>query len=353
MKNDGDENLSHDVIEMAAAFDARSRVADCTGSEREQFRQWYEESASHQQSFDELQALLGGLRGAGNEPEIRSMREAALDAAGLRIKRRHVIGWAIGIAASLCALALGMQLFGVDIPGSENIRRGEAPYFATAIGERSTTNLDDGTVAVLNTNTRLQVAYSEDVRLVTLYQGQALFEVAKNPDRPFVVVAGDQRITAIGTIFDVRNEKGKVKITLVEGVVEVTTGEPMGSSLNGPIVSQPPVRLTPGQQLSTSAVALAIVPVVNNTDVDRATIWQKGRVFFEDVPLSEAIAEMNRYSTTQIVLGHPSLQLFRVNGMFRTGQQPNFIDALQEYFPIKAIQESPNQILLKLEHQKS
>ena len=343
----GERNLTHDVGEAAAEWDVRLRAADCTDTEREQFRQWCAASPTHQQRFDELQTLLGGLREAGNAPEIRSMCEAALDAARPRVTRRHIISWAVGIAATLGVVALGLHLFGAGNTGPESFGRDQAPYFATAVGERSTTSLDDGTVAVLNTNTRLHVAYSDDERLVTLLQGQALFDVAKNPQRPFVVVAGDQRITAIGTVFDVRYEKDEVKVTLVEGVVEVTTDEPIGSNLNGPVVDKRPVRLVPGQQLSTSALASAIEPTVNNADVDRATIWRQGRVFFEDAPLPEAIAEMNRYSTTQIVVDDPALNAFRVNGMFRTGQQTNFIDALQAYFPVETKQISRNQILLK------
>ena len=272
------------------------------------------------------------------------MREVALDAVGARTPwyRR---AWPLGLAAAaVAALAVGLTVLQTETPTV--VPPVNTPTFATAVGERSTTELKDGSVATLNTDTRIAVSYTQDERLVTLVHGQALFDVASDPGRPFVVVAGEQRITAIGTVFDVRFEGTEVQVTLVEGVVEVTPDAAFAADLMPSAPDPEPVRLASGQWLRTSAVRTDQQPVVETVDADQATLWRQGQVFFDDVPLSEAAVEMNRYSTVQIVVEDASLDGHRVNGMFRTGRQTAFVDAIEAYFPVDAEQISDNRIVL-------
>ncbi len=344
------DTIRNSILNDAAGWDARLRAPDCNNVERATFKRWCEASPENQQQFDELQMLLGGLRSAREAPEIRSLREASLNAAAPAAERRGgARAWGLGAAAVLSVLAIGLFYVSMGDIGRSGAESDVRPSFATAVGERSTTSLEDGTVTVLNTNTRLQVAYSDQERRVMLLQGQALFDVAKEPDRPFVVVAGEHRITAIGTVFDVRFEGKDVQVTMIEGVVEVIVEAPLGANPTGLSVQPTPVRLTAGQQLSTSAIASSRVLNVEDIDVERATIWRQGRVFFEDAPLSEAVAEMNRYSTTQIVVRDTALDAHRVNGMFYTGRQANFVDALAAYFPLYVERVAANRILLKAE----
>ena len=219
------------------------------------------------------------------------------------------------------------------------------PEFATAVGERSTANLDDGSVATLNTNTQLALDYSDDERRVILIQGQALFDVAKDPDRPFVVIAGEQRIVAVGTVFDVRLGQDDVNVVLVEGVVDVF-GEPSSNSGGSALA---PVRMTAGQRLTTSVVATGVPPVVEETDTERATIWKDGRVFFEDSTLADAVQEMNRYSSVKIIVEGVPIEELRVNGMFRTGRPANFVSTLEAYFPLVSERIGDSTIVIKSE----
>ncbi len=326
----------------AAGWDARLRAADCTDGERTAFRRWCAADSRNQQAFDRLQAMLEGLRQVSDRPEIRSLREAALDAASAKRGRWQRRAAAAALAAGV---ALVMVLRPLD-PG----RAPQAPSgssYSTAVGERSTVNLADGTTAVLNTNTRLAIAYSAQERVVKLLRGQALFDVAADPARPFTVIAGEQRITAVGTVFDVRFAGDAVAVVLVEGVVDVVPGEPIATSLSGPAPEPRPVRLRAGQRLVTTAVAGPQTPVVETADVAMATMWRRGQVFFDDVPLSAAVAEMNRYSTTTIVVADAALDRHRVNGMFRTGHQASFVEALAAYFPLTVEREADGRIALR------
>ncbi len=346
--NYSDRGMMAAIDDQAAAWDARLRAADCTEEERVRFRSWCEQQSEHQQRFDTLQLTLSALRDAADLPEIQSMREAALVESKKTGLRAPALRWLTGIAASVGVAVFGFSLIPIDSEVLIVADRSDPHVYVTAVGERSTANLADGTVATLNTNTRIRVEYSDTARIVILDQGQALFEVAKNPDRPFTVVAGDQRITAIGTIFDVRYQQDEVKVTLVEGVIEVVTEQVPGTNLTGPAAATAPVRLTAGQQLLTTAIASPSLPTVQAADAELETIWRQGRVFFEDVPLPEAVAEMNRYSVTQIIVADdPALVSHKVNGMFRTGQQVNFVSALEDYFPVEIEQAGTNRLLLK------
>jgi transmembrane sensor len=326
------------------------RAADCSEAERRAFAAWYAADAGNAADYEALQTMLAGLREAREMPEIRALREAALNAAPPVDERQwRWPSWGLA-AATVALVAVGLTYF--SLQESFEPFHPEPSTFATAIGERSTTTLEDGSVAVLNTNTRLQLAFSAQERRVILLQGQALFEVSHDPDRPFVVMAGEQRITAIGTVFDVRLDGDDVRVTLIEGVVEVKAEAPLGTDLAGSAGSPVPVRMTAGQTLVTKALATPEPPVVAEAEVERATIWRHGRVFFDDAPLSEAVAEMNRYSTTQIVVRDIALDRFRVNGMFRTGQQSNFVLALEQYFPLAVEHDPKGRIVLKAESEE-
>src|SRR5690606_5015875 len=141
-------------------------------------------------------------------PEVRRMRETALASAS-----RSPVRWRPAAAAAMLAATLGA---GVWIsrtpadPGPPPVREAApaAKRYATKVGERLNVRLEDGSIVALNTATVLEVAYSPGRRDVRLVRGQALFEVARNHDRPFIVTAGDRRVTALGTAFDVRVDGG-------------------------------------------------------------------------------------------------------------------------------------------------
>lgn len=328
----------------AAGWDARLRSPDCSSEERMAFNAWRNASARNQREYDRLQSILGAVRAARYAPEIRAMREwateSSLKKAKFQWRRREVI-WGTAAAAVFVLIAAGPWL--MRLVSGSGILNGDSAVsgLATAIGERSTFRLDDGSTIVLNTNTRLKLDFSAQERRVTLLHGQALFEVAGDPGAPFIVEAGIQRIMAVGTEFDVFFEGPEVKVTLIEGIVDVSPEE------RGPGSDTKPVRLLAGQRLTAHAEGATGDSVVEPVDTKLATIWRTGRVFFEDTPLSNAVEEMNRYSTLKIVLDDESLGDFRISGMFQSGRQVNFANALQEYLPVTAIRFSGDLIVLR------
>lgn len=328
----------------AAGWDARLRSSDCTNEERVAFNAWRNASARNRAEYDRLQSTLEELRSFRYAPEIRALRdwaaESSLKLAKARLHRRYAV-FGTATAALFVLFAVGSWLLRY-VPGSGNhFGDSTVESLATEIGERSTFRLDDGSSIVLNTNTRLKLDFSRQERRVTLFHGQALFKVAENSGAPFIVETGTQRIVAVGTEFDVYFEGEEVSVTLIEGIVDVSPDK------LGPGSNAKPVRLLAGQRLTARGDDSTANPVIEFVDTDLATIWQTGRVFFEDAPLSDAVAEMNRYSTIKIVLDDESLGEFRVNGMFQSGSQVNFANALEEYLPVIAIRFSGDLIVLR------
>jgi transmembrane sensor len=193
--------------------------------------------------------------------------------------------------------------------------------YHTAVGERSAITLQDGSTVVLNTNSALEVDFTSSERRIRLLRGQAMFEVAKSASRTFVVFAGDRRITALGTAFDVRLDKDAVRVLLVEGRVAVDAA------------SRARLELEPGEQLVAKSGAAAVVQPAN---IQRLTSWKSGRLIFQDESLGNAVAEVNRYIRHPLKIGDPRIAELRFSGVFRTAEVERFANSMTELYPIVA-----------------
>jgi transmembrane sensor len=183
--------------------------------------------------------------------------------------------------------------------------------------------LADGSRLRLSSATTLRVTLDKVRREVEVRTGEALFEVAKDPGRPFVVRAGGHQVRALGTVFTVRrlpSAPDALAVTLLEGRVEVGPVHPTAASPS-------PVVLQPGQRLELTGAKAT--PRLDRPPVDHATAWTREEVALDDVSLSEAIAEMNRYSRRQIVLQRdPRLAPLRLSGVYRAGDNEGFARAV-------------------------
>lgn len=327
------------IDEDAARWDARLRAPGCTEEDRTRFAQWRDTSVEHREAFERLQRLVSMLRQERSRAEISSLRQQALALGSQR--RRRV--WAGAAAACVCVLAIGSILV-LQRPAAFHLaslarESANVETFATGIAQQSSFVLRDGSTVVLNAKSRIRVAFTPERRSVELEEGQALFQVAHNTQRPFVVRAGEHEIVALGTQFDVRLDAGHVQVTLIEGKVRVEQND------NEEAV------LTPGTQLIAELQTTARRPrtrplSVRTIDIARVTGWRNGRIFLEDLPLSAAVEEMNKHSPVQVRIADASLDSLRVNGMFRAGEQEAFVAALQAYFPIASERISESEIVL-------
>ena len=329
--------------EAAAAWIVRITEGPLGPEDQAEFDTWRADSPANAAAFAKAEAAWGLFDGAAGDAALDALRASAL-AAGKEPRHGLWAGIGVGIAASLlAAIALNAdhlpfrqkadapQVAAKSTPATiVTPKVPESGEFVTAKGERRTVRLADGSMITLNTDSAIRVRYGADRRLVRLLRGQALFEVAKDPHRPFVVHAGVKQITALGTIFEVRLlDADYMKVTLVEGKVVVDEGE------NRPLDDRPimvPAVLAPGDTLLVSDGAR---PVKFKEDVDQQLRWREGFVEFNDTTLAEAVAEMNRYSGKQLVIDNPATGNLRVSGVFRTGNPERFAAIVGELLPVR------------------
>jgi len=190
--------------------------------------------------------------------------------------------------------------------------------YSTRIGETKEIVLSDGSLVTLNTNSRLLVHYSKTRRQIQLLQGEALFDVAKNKKRPFIVTAGDTQVRAVGTSFTVKLlPEQPVQVLVREGVVEI---------------NRPHVPQAPAVQLAanTMAVAPPEAPIsteaVPHIQVTRDLAWREGRIAFDNQTLANAAREFERYSDVQIRVP-PELEDQTITGLFVSNDPVGFARA--------------------------
>jgi transmembrane sensor len=330
--------------DAAAFWLARHNAGDMNDAERVAFDAWLAARPEHQAAYRRAQAAWDDAGKVASDPAIMRLREAALDVQprGFRFGGGRAVAAIVAVALALGAV-VGIQPDLREqavawIDGSQGVAQGS---FQTAVGERSTVMLEDGSVATLNTNSKVEVAFSDGERRVRLIKGQAMFEVAKNPNRPFVVFAGDRRIVALGTAFDVRLDNDRVEVTLVEGRVAVekasTTTHPGLTPMKGR------TELEPGEQL---VAALGEPMLVKAANTERVTSWRGGKLVFQDDALVDVVREVSRYSRTRIVIDDERIGQLRVSGVFRTGQADNFAKAITEFFPLAVEERGANESAL-------
>lgn len=194
----------------------------------------------------------------------------------------------------------------------------------TEIGEQRTLTLKDGTRAYLNTDTRLSVHYDERARRLILERGEALFEVAKDVQRPFSVEVNGRSVRALGTTFVVRREGAGFAVTLMEGKIAVEDGQ--GHATSAP--------LEPGQRLN---IVEGEAPRIDLPSLGQLTAWRRGQIAFETTPLGEAVKEMNRYSPMQVVVTDPTARSTPISGIFRVGDSEEFIRAVAKGYGLQLV----------------
>ena len=194
--------------------------------------------------------------------------------------------------------------------------------YRTAAGEQRRIKLDDGSSVLLDTATSLDIDYSDGQRNVYLHEGQALFQVAHDSRRPFVVHDGAVTATAVGTVYAVRHDEAGPRITVREGRVAVT-GE--GSTS---------VTLVAGEQVAWSAQGIEQVTV----DTASALAWERGVLLFKLTPLREVIAEIDRHRRGVIFIVNADILDMPVSGMFRIDEIDGSLASLANVFPLEVTQ---------------
>lgn len=257
----------------------------------------------------------------------------------------------LAAAASVAALAIGVAMW---------VQKAHAPTYTTEIGEQRSIVLADGSTVELNSRSRLRVRFTEAQRTVELLEGQALFQVAKNPARPFVVRSGSTSVRAVGTRFDVYRKTGRTVVTVVEGRVAVSTARAQGTRRDAQLgldrirggSASPPAQTSSGTDVRPSSAGADIllaageqltatpeaVTMPQPANLAMATAWTQRKLAFESAPLSEVIEEFNRYNTRPILIEDAQLKEVRVTGEFPSTDADRIIAFLRQRFGVAVIE---------------
>lgn len=208
------------------------------------------------------------------------------------------------------------------------------PRVSTAIGEQRTLNLEDGTRVELNTDSHLVVSFDRHTRTVILNSGEAYFQVARE-QRPFIVIAGEHKILALGTTFTVRRDESAddpVTVTLIEGRVAVAPVDIRNNAADARPAQDEVKLLTPGERLRVRKHA---APTLDSPSIDKATGWMRGQLIFDHTPLAEAAAEFSRYNQVKITVASPEAAKIPIGGVFRIGDSKSFARAVAASYDLK------------------
>lgn len=306
----------------AAAWYARLSNARVSPSDLDAFFAW-RKTPDHETAYARVEQLAGLARSLADDPELQAMAEEAANRprgilvwfAAARRHRRPLAWVSAGVLVAASAI-VGVSVFKLT---------GHA--YETAIGERRVVALSDGSSLELNTDSKVRVRFAKGERRLYLDRGQAMFAVAHDATRPFIVTAGDTSVRAIGTRFEVYRAASGVRVILAEGRVQVSEQK----------AATPPVTLSAGQRLdlAKSPAPTAAPPRPVRIDVAAATGWTQGRLTFQDAPLSQAVAEVNRYSLRKVVLGADTPPDQKINGVFDAGDVDAFASGVSEMLDLK------------------
>lgn len=340
------------IAEEAADWAIRMDAGPLDPAQRQALARWLKASPAHVDELLYCAAILGSLEGVDRErklateddalppePEVIPLFAAAPAAMGggpyrpgQRALPKH---WAIAASvALLAAAALALAGLGTS-PAEEPAQTLATRLYTTDLGEQRSVTLADGSVVFLNTDSRVRVRLTDSERRLDLLQGEALFEVAHEPQRPFRVFAAGTMAQAIGTKFNVRHTRGGVRVVVVEGEVLVdpraSDARPLAArrvpSAKAGELTPDQALLVAGQQADLSLAQAA--PRIADADIVAAASWRMRQLSFDDAALDEIVAEFNRYNRTPIVLADPALSETRFSGVFDANDPKSFVAFLE------------------------
>jgi transmembrane sensor len=223
--------------------------------------------------------------------------------------------------------------------------------YVTLVGQQMDTTFEDGSIIHLNTNSHIETEFSNEKRIIKLIKGEALFEVAHDPNRPFIVYAGDRLVQAIGTKFVVHLESENIHVTVTDGKVKMSKVEHNTTlsdikELNSATIQKDDIFIAKGEKVIASGNVVPQITHIKPENIERELSWLNGKLNFDNERLFDVIKEINRYDDIEIVLKDPSLHNIRISGRFDLGDSEALIEAIELSFNIKSQQLDPNKILL-------
>ena len=259
------------------------------------------------------------------------------------------------------AIAASLVVFLLAAATMLGIQKFRAPTYATTIGEQCSLVLKDGSTVELNSLSQIEVRFSKQERHVNL-RGQALFHVAKDPTRPFIVTVGGTSVRAVGTEFDVYQKRASTVVTVVEGRVAIRTDHAVAQSGRDAPATQiaalsfsnqqfPPIAagrianvvVAAGEQITVTPQE---IHVAEHPNIANATAWTQRQLVFESASLADVADEFNRYNDRQLIVEDPALETFHISGVFSSTDPTSLIRFLRAKAGLRIV-EAPDLIRIQ------
>ena len=326
-----DDNLDDgQTAEEAARWFAHLQGEAATDDDWLAFERWLQASPAHASAYEQLEGLWVDLDYApvskelGGRPLVAARRRLPVrpsawgfGARGLVARgpgRRVWIGGAAAIAASL-AVVVGLDL---RPPGVAT------QTYQTPAGQTRDITLADGTHIRLNAASKITVSFGRDARRVEMADAEAVFDVAHDTKRPFLIGVGDRQVRVVGTEFNLRHRAEFVDLTVRRGIVEVRPADALDAA---------PTRVTVGQELThTEGQAAQLLKVA---DPVQSFAWTNGQLIYKDQPLSDVAADLSRRFTVPVRTADARTAALRFSGVLVTDNEPDVLRRLAAYAPVR------------------
>lgn len=267
---------------------------------------WLDEATAHRVAFLRLEHAW---HRADRLRALQSATPAAVPAWHARLTRASAMRWGAGLGAAVLALSLAIDFGATPQPHS----------YATARGKREQVALADGSRLTLNTATALRATVTSKAREVWLDQGEAFFDIAHDASRPFIVHAGGQTVTVLGTRFSLLREGDRLRVAVVEGRVRVEAPRAK------------PMVLTRDEAALADAGSV-VVTRKSPRQLNASLSWMEGKLVFDQVTLAEAARQFNRYGRRQLVIEDAAAARIGIGGVFDANNVEAFARLLHAGF---------------------
>lgn len=303
-----------EIRERAADWLQRRNFWNWSETDQAALDAWLAQSPSHMTAYLRVQAAW---ENTGRLTALRSIRPVERSTP----KNRRVLPLLMGVAAATAIAA---------IVGSSSLSAWFGPEvktYATKVGGHEILKLADGSEIELNTDTVLRTSMQANERKVWLERGEAYFQVKHDEKRPFVVLAGNDRVIDLGTKFTVRREPHRLKVAVMEGRVQLQSKTASGKERS--------VALARGDVVISAG--LATLPVVKKSEIqlEKDIAWRSGELVFEGATLADAAREFNRYNTDKIVVAGTGVAGLTIGGKFAKNDIAAFAELAQHVLGLR------------------
>jgi len=331
MSNAGDQSGTMEAGDAAVHWFARLQDPSATGEDWLAFEQWLSASAAHAVAYERLETLWveldeksDGIAAALDAPvEIAAYRARKTGRAG--VSRRVWIAAGGLLAASAVAGVVGLNTFSVA----------PSETYATPAGHTRQVALADGTTVWLNAQSQMTVRLGRGERNVEMAEGEAVFDVAHDPKRPFLIQAGAHEVRVVGTRFNLRQRPEAFALTVSRGVVEVRESNASGAA---------PTRLVAGQGLTQARGASAAVRAVG--DPDAAEAWTHGQLVYSDAPLTAVAADLSRSLGIPVHVADAATGRIRFTGVLAIDDKGAVLHRLEAFAHVR-VEKGPSGVVLR------